>query len=104
MEILFWLATSTGLTAVTLLASSALSYPFFSEYTTSHLFVNASNSLTYSHTDMGAVHFFAPRWEVANEKEKNGEERDHESQEERTATSVQKQVSAGLRDVLGMTQ
>ena len=54
----------------------------------------------------GAVHFFAPRREVV-EYRKNDQERSESmkaKKNKRQRSEQMQQVSAGLRDVLGMTQ
>ena len=55
---------------------------------------------------MGAFHFFAHRREVVKYRKKTRERREHESQEEQTGAECTNAslVSAGLQDVLGMTQ
>src|SRR5436305_14005182 len=54
----------------------------------------------------GAFHFFAHRREVVKYRKKTRERREHESEEEQTGAECTNAslVSAGLQDVLGMTQ
>src|SRR5205823_9996378 len=56
--------------------------------------------------DMGAFHFFAARREVINDRKKLGERDGSMKAKKNTRQRSEQmhQVSAGLRDVLGMTQ
>src|SRR2546421_6840154 len=68
--------------------------------------VSSSSSLACLRLSQGAFHFFAHRREVVKYRKKTRERREHESQEEQTGAECTNAslVSAGLQDVLGMTQ
>src|SRR6266849_9121906 len=73
-----------------------------------HMFQYTAACYLLSRADVleGAFHFFAPRREVVNYRKKLGE-RDESmkaKKNKRQRSEQMQQVSAGLRDVLGMTQ